>query len=115
MMLDRIHVDRPAVHGEAARRHLLEQEILRRMLLSAQRRQADQILRQLHLVGKARRHRCDDLILQFGVEIEGHGGRSLFAGELIGGADQLVQDAGLVEGVAGIVDHVELRLRPGAV
>src|SRR5262245_34239852 len=35
-------------------------------------------------------------------------------GELAGGADQLVDDAGLGHGVAGIADDAKIGLRPGA-
>ena len=35
--------------------------------------------------------------------------------EAIGGVDQLMQDAGFREGVAGAFDEPELRFRPGAV
>ncbi len=44
MRLDVAHVDLPAVHGEAARAHRFEQEVLRRVFLFAQRRKAHQIL-----------------------------------------------------------------------
>src|SRR5688572_33260664 len=37
------------------------------------------------------------------------------AGEAVGRGNQLVQDARLGESMAGAVDDVELRLRPGAV
>ncbi|MNL28864.1 hypothetical protein D3C87_1505280 [compost metagenome] len=49
MRADVFHVDLPAVHGKAALAHRLVQEVLRRVLLLAQRRKANQILRERQL------------------------------------------------------------------
>src|SRR5262245_38625066 len=68
MMLDGIDVDRPAVHGEAATRHLGMQEILRGVLLPAQRGIAHQVLRQLDLIGEAGADGADDVIGELRVE-----------------------------------------------
>ena len=68
MMLDGVDVDRPAVHGEAAARHLIVEEVLRRVFLPAQRGIAHQVLRQLHLIGETGIDGGDDVVRELGIE-----------------------------------------------
>src|SRR5215208_7859522 len=70
MALDRRPVHREPVHGKAALAQRPEHEILDRMLLAAQRAEADELLREGDLLDEAGLDRGDDVVAKGG--IEGH-------------------------------------------
>ena len=72
MALDRRPVHREPVHGVAALAQGAEDEILDRMLLAAQRAEADELLREGDLLDEAGLDRGDDVVAKGG--IEGHAG-----------------------------------------
>src|SRR5215208_6258396 len=72
MALDRRPVHREPVHGKAALAQRPEHEILDRMLLAAQRAEADELLRESDLLDEAGLDRGDDVVAKGG--IEGHAG-----------------------------------------
>src|SRR5215208_4683155 len=70
MALDRRPVHREPVHGKAALAQGAEDEILDRMLLAAQRAEADELPRESDLLDEAGLDRGDDVVAKGG--IEGH-------------------------------------------